>query len=467
MNAHRIALIALALLAIAALRDCARLGDALPWRQLYDFQDFYCAGSAVDERADPYLYEPLHRCEHRVNQSELYRRDPLRAVPAPLPPYDFPPFMLLARLKFPAARVVDALAIVLAIVACAVGLAMLKIPLDVAAAALVLPAGYLLLNAGQVIPFALLALVFCGVALARQHDATAGVLAAFTLIEPHLGLPVCAALLLWVPASRVGLAATAAFLATAGVFALGLGGTIEYLFRVLPAQAGAEVGYIYQYSLTYLLHALGAPPSAALAAGSLSYLGSLIFGLWLARRLCDRIERRELLAYLPAACGIIGGSYVHMIDIAFALPATLVLATTLEGRLRSLSLIALCLLAVPWIAVWSTKKLFLASLFVVAVLLVRLQADWVIGVGTLCAIAAAIYGFELSPPALPSVVTATTPFAPHQLVQQAWRAYVTGLGREDPLWLVVKIPTWAALTAMAVAALLASAPSRSASLRKA
>lgn len=465
MNARRFVLVALALLAIAALRDCARLGDALPWRQLYDFQDFYCAGVALDEHADPYAYEPLHGCEHRVNQSELYRRDPQRAVPAPLPPYDFPPFMLLARVNFPAARTVDALAIVAAVVACTIGLSMLRIPLDVAAAALILPAGYLLLNAGQVIPFALLALVFCGVALARQRDTTAGVLAAFTLIEPHLGLPVCAALLLWVPASRIGLAATATFLAVAGLFALGVGGTIEYAARVLPAQASAEVGYIYQYSLTYLLHALGAPAPAALAAGSLSYLGSLIFGLWIARRLCERIKRRELLAYLPGACALIGGAYVHMVDIAFALPAALVLATALERRPRNLSIIALCLLAVPWIAAWSTKKLFLASLFVVAVLLFRLQADWSVAIGTFAAIAAALYGLELSPPTLPSVVTAATPFPSNELVQRAWRAYVAALGSADPLWLVVKLPTWAALAALAVAAWLTSA--RPAPLRKA
>jgi hypothetical protein len=467
MNARRFALVVLVLLAIAALRDCARLGDALPWRQLYDFQDFYCAGAAADEGADPYAYEPLHRCEHRVNQSELYRRDPQRAVPAPLPPYDFPPFMLVARLAFPVARVVDASAIVLAIAACAIGLAMADIPLDVAAAALILPAGYLLLNAGQVIPFALLALVFCGTALARRRDAIAGVLAATTLIEPHLGLPVCAALLLWVPASRVGLALTAAILAAAGALTLGIAGMSEYLLRVLPAQGGAEVGYIYQYSLTYLLHALGVPPAGALAAGELSYLGSLVFGLWLARRLCERIERRELLAYLPAACALIGGAYVHMVDIAFALPAALVLANQFHGRLRNLSVIALCLLAVPWIAAWSIKKLFLASLFVVAYLLVRLQADWTVAIATFCAIAAAIYRLELSPPALPAVVTATSPFGPTELVQRAWRAYVAALGNPDPLWLVVKLPTWAALTAMAVAAFLVQAPARSAPPRKA
>ncbi len=105
MTARKIVLIfAFGLLGIAALRDFARIGDALPWHRLYDFQDFYCAGEAVDRHADPYRYEPLHSCEHRVNQSDAYRRDPNRIVPAPIPPYDLPAFELAARIGFPAAR---------------------------------------------------------------------------------------------------------------------------------------------------------------------------------------------------------------------------------------------------------------------------------------------------------------------------------------------------------------------------
>ncbi|MGC1379930.1 MAG: hypothetical protein WA814_02760, partial [Candidatus Baltobacteraceae bacterium] len=192
-------LLALGLLGVVALHDLARLGDTLPWRQLYDFQDFYCAGAALDARADPYLYEPLHSCEHAVNRTPAYRADPAFAVPAPLPPYDFPPFMALARLSFPAARAIYAIAILAALLACIYGLGLLGIPLDVAALALFFPAGYLLLAAGQVVPFALVALVLCGVALARGRDLAGGILAALALIEPHLGLPICAATLLWAP----------------------------------------------------------------------------------------------------------------------------------------------------------------------------------------------------------------------------------------------------------------------------
>jgi hypothetical protein len=464
---RKLLLLALVLLAIAALRDLSRLGDALPWRQLYDFQDFYCAGAALDQRADPYRYEPLHRCEHRVNPSLLYRHDPQRAIPAPLPPYDFPPFMLVARLDFPIARTIDAVAIVAAVAGAVAGLAIVGIPLDVAVLALALPAGYLLLNAGQVIPFALLALVFCGLGLARRRDGIAGVLATLTLIEPHLGLPVWLGMLLWVPRSRLTVIATTVILGVVATATTGIAGITEYAARVVPAQAAAEAAYVYQYSLTYVLRSFGVPPSLALLAGELSYLASILVGLWLARQLAQAIGRRELLAYLPAMCGLIGGAYVHMVDVTFAIPAALVLATKLQGRLRDLSAVALCLLAIPWIVVWITKKLLLASLFVVAAILVRLQVEWALSIGAFCGIAAAIYGFELAPPTLPSVITATKPFGSNDLVQQAWSAYVAQLGGGSIAWFAIKLPTWTGLASVAAAALLAASPIRSAPPRKA
>jgi hypothetical protein len=442
--------LALALLAIVAARDVARLGSALPWNQLYDFADFYCAGAALDRGADPYRYEPLHRCEHAVNQSEAYRRDPARAVPAPLPPYDFPPFMVAARLNFSVARSIEAVAIGLAVLAAIWGLRLVAVPLDIAALALALPAGYVLLAAGQVVPFALVVLVFCGVALARERDAVAGMLAALTLIEPHLGLPVCAAVLVWLPRSRVGLLATGVALACVAVATSGFGGIVEYLARVLPAQASAETSYVYQYSLTYLLGELGMPAKSALFLGDLSYVAMLGLGVWLSRRLAMLVGRRELLAYLPAACSIIGGPYVHMVDLPVALPAALVLATSLRGRPKQIAAAALTLLAVPWIAVWITKKLFLATLVVVAAILLRLQAGAGVSLGTFFSIAAAIYLMELSPPPAFAATTAKY-FAAGDLAQDAWSAYVAQLGRGEPLWFVIKLPTWAALAGVLAA----------------
>jgi hypothetical protein len=455
MTASRgVLFVALALLAVAALRDVARLGDALPWHQLYDFADFYCAGAALDQGADPYRYEPLHRCEHAVSTNPVFRSDPQRVVPAPLPPYDFPPFMLAARLSFMQARALDAAAIVVAVLLAMWGLSLVAVPFDVAALALVLPAGYVLLNAGQVVPFALLALVFCGVALARGRPRLAGMLAALTAIEPHLGLPVCLAVLLYVPRGRVGLLAVAVALVSIGVLLVGAAGFVEFLTRVLPAQAASEAGYVYQYSLAYLLRTSGVPAPPALFAGELSYVVMLAAGIALGRRVALSVARPELLAYIPAACSIVAGPYVHMVDLAFAIPAALVLTVSLRGNARVLAIVALSLLTVPWIHVWITKKLFLATLAVIGALLLRLRAPALTGAAVFVGIAAAIYLLELVPP--PPLTAATIGiFSPVDLAQRAWTAYVEQLNAGSVVWLVVKLPTWLGLAALLAACLAA------------
>ena len=71
------------------------------------------------------------------------------------------------------------------------------------------------------------------------------------------------------------------------------------------------------------------------------------------------------------------------------------------GRMRIAAAFTLCVLSIPWILVWGSKQLFLASLFVCAVILLRLRLDSRIAFGSLCVIAAAIYAFELHPPHLP------------------------------------------------------------------
>jgi hypothetical protein len=140
-----------------------------------------------------------------------------------------------------------------------------------------------------------------------------------------------------------------------------------------------------------------------------------------------------------------------MVDLAFAIPAALVLATGAPGHSRNVAAVALALLAVPWIPVWITKKLFLATLFVVALLLLRLRLKASLAIATLVAIAVTIYLFELAPPA---PLTATSAlFSPGALAQEAWQEYVTRLGAATPLWIAIKVPTWIALGALVAAAI--------------
>lgn len=441
----------LAVLAVIALRDLTRLGAAAPWRSMDDFPDFYCAGAALNAGATPYTYEPLHTCEHRVNtgssfRGSLFRANPGIAVPAPQPPFDFLPFRALALLDISQARSIDAIAILLAVVLAAIALARLGVPLDVALAALALSAGFVELNTGQIVPFAFLALVMCGLGLARQNDVAAGVAAAFTCVEPALGVPVVAAALLFAPRARISVLVSVAVLAIVSVVMLGVADSVAYVARVLPAHAASEIHFPYQYSLTYALAYLGEPSAIAQPAGAFSYVALAAVGFWLGARAARTLGRRELLVFLPAVCAVTGGAFVHQEELCFALPAALVLAVASQGRLKAIAAGALCILSVPWIAVWGIKQLFAASIFLCAFILARLRVGLRAGLLTLVCITGLIYAFELRPPHLP-VPSQTAPavYGATDLVQRAWSDYVERRGTRDFAWFAIKLPTWLAL----------------------
>jgi Glycosyltransferase family 87 len=441
----------IAALALAALRDVFRLGEASPWRNMDDFPDFYCAGWALDAKANPYTYEPLHTCEHRVNiwdtfRGRLFRSDPAIAVPAPLPPYDFLPFMAIARLPVGIARALEAAAIGGAVLLGAVSLTGLGIPIGLAAAALLLSTAYVELNTGQVVPFALLALILCGLTLARGYARLAGILAVLTAIEPVVGLPVALAMLFYVPRARWTVLVTAAIFAAVALITVGPSALAEYATRVVPAQAASEIHFPFQFSLTYALARAGVPATVARVAGSLSYLVLLALGLWLAPRAARVLGRRELIVFIPAFCCAVAGPYLHQEELCLALPALLVLTVAATGRARIVFAIALCVLSVPWILVWGIKQLFLASLFCCAVILWQLRISRWPAIAAFCAIAATIYVFQLHPPHLPVPSTAVKQtYAATALVQDEWHVYAEQRSTSDPLWFAIKIPTWAAL----------------------
>jgi hypothetical protein len=460
--------LALLVLALAAARDLTRLGNALPWRTMDEFADFYCAGSALDERASPYTYEPLRTCEHKVNvggsfRGRLFAENATVAVPAPQPAYDFLPFMALAHLPAAAARVVDGVAILAAIALCAVALAALGIPLDLAVAALVLSTAFVELNTAQIVPFALLALVLCGYFLARRRDALAGIAASLTAIEPTAGIPVIAAALLFAPRARWAAASTAAALALVFFGLVGGAGVVHYFSQVLPAHAGAELLFPFQYSLTYALAFAGLPPAFARAAGALSYLVLSIAGLLIAPRVAATLARRELLVFIPALCAVVAGPFLHQEELCFALPALLVLAVAARGSARTVFATALCALAIPWILVWGMKQLLLASALVCAAILLRLRVARWAGVATFCAIVAALYLLELRPPHLPVPAPAARTYAADQVAEVEWRDYTGQRSSRDPLWFLIKVPTWAALLAALTMAARSGRRSRDAS----
>ncbi|MGA2760737.1 MAG: glycosyltransferase 87 family protein [Candidatus Cybelea sp.] len=445
-------------LGIAAVRDFSRLGPAVPWRTMDEFADFYCAGQTLDRGASPYTYEPLHACEHRFNtgpsfRGKLFAGNPAIAVPAPQPPYDFVPFMALARTNFSIARAIDAAAIVIVVALAAIALSAIGLPLALCLAVFALSAGYTELNTAQIVPFALLVLVLCGLALERGRDPLAGVLAALTAIEPIVGLPVVVATFLFVPRARWALAAALAGLLALACAIAGPNGLLEYLVAVLPAHSQSELLFPFQYSLTSALATLGASPVAARVAGAASYVLMLAAALVIAPATSAQLPRRALLVFVPALCCVIGGTFLHQEELCFAIPAVTLLAWETTGRQRTIATVALCLLAVPWIAVWGAKQLFLASLLVVATILVQLRLELRASLIAFGAIAAAIYCFELAPPKLPVPAAMPAIYTAGQLVSLEWRDYTALRSTHDPLWFAIKVPTWGALLAsLAIAA---------------
>jgi hypothetical protein len=451
---HRRVIVALLLLAlgIAAVRDFSRLGAALPWRTMDEFADFYCAGLAFDRGAGPYTYEPLHACEHQFNKGQSFRgrlfaANPAVAVPAPQPPYDFIPFMALAGANVSVARTIDATAILLAVALSALALAAIGIPLALSVAVLALSTGFVELNTAQIVPFALLALVLCGLALERGRDRFAGLLAALTLIEPIVGLPVVVATFLFAPRARWSLAAGLAGLLALACAVAGPKGFLEYLFDVLPVHARSEISFPFQYSLTSALATLGVSPAIARVSGIFSYVFLLGAALIIAPRASAKLQHRALIAFVPALCCVIGGTFLHQEELCFAIPAVTLLALGTAGKQRAIATVALCVLSVPWILVWGAKQLFLASLLVVATILAQLRLDLRTSLITLGAIAAAIYCFELAPPRLPAPSAMPAIYAASELVSLEWRDYTTMRSTHDPLWFAIKLPAWGALLA--------------------
>ncbi len=447
-----IVLLVLVSLTVAAVRDSSGLGNRLPWRQMSDFSDFYCAGAALNRGRSPYTYEPLHSCEQRIGALIFVRQNPTLVIPAPQPPYDFLPFALLARLPFPAALTLYTAAIVLLILGAAAGLTLLRIPWVLAVAAFAIPAIYVEMAAGQVVPFSLLFLVAAAAALRFQRYVLAGVMAALVAVEPQLGVPVAVTVFLYAKEARLALAATAIALALAGCWVVTPAGFWDYLSRTLPAHAGSESAWPFQYSLTYALHFFGVPAGIAQIVGTLSFVATFAIAVWASPRLAAALKRSELLVFFPAMAVVLGGPFIHNVEIPAAVPAAIILAIEMRGTSRIVSGVALCAIVLPWLQLWGTKRLFAASILTCAIVLFRLGFSLPMVLGTLIAFAAIIFALERNPPpAAPA--SERVAFNAADLASRAWQRITPTFHYQGLEWLLVKMPTWVGLLAVLIVAI--------------
>ena len=282
-------------------------------------------------------------------------------------------------------------------------------------------------------------------------------------------IPIAVALL--VPRARVTLGLALAGLAIADALATP-GQQLHYLTSVLPQQASAQVRAPDQYSLTFLLAMLGVGDRAALALSAISSVALLAAGIVFAQRWLRAGERAGIV-FAPAACAVIGGSYLHITQIALALPAALLLLrpapartpTTAPARtMRALAGAALVLLAVPWPYPAIVKNVLVLSLVSCAIALwFATGGSLRLTVAGVCAcLAVLVWAENHAPGPLPPPLVRESPAG--SSYETRWRDAIGDQQGVDAFRLAEKVPTWLALLALLTASGLAAPchPERSA-----
>ncbi len=426
------------------------LRPALGPKSLFiNFDAFYCGGAALDHGADPYRAEPLGSCERAPKPLGLYANPwPSLALPAPLPPYALALFGLLARLPYGPAAAIWALAGLTALGLAAVGLTRLTgLSPGVSVAAVALSVGYAAFPVGQVMPVVFAAVVLSAQAMARGDDRRAALLAPLAMLEPHVGLPCCLGLFMWRPRTRPILLAAAGACLAIGIAAAGPALSFEYLAAVLPAHALAEAGNVAQLSTTYVAQRFGASPQAAVYAGELWYAAMVALGVWLGPKLARRTNRPAFIGLIPPAFAVIGGPFIHVVQVAVALPAALLLWQAAPARRRVLG-IAIILLAIPWVRFETLGALFpVLAAIVIAVLVVELVAKSPISLAVGCiggiGFIVLLWSWQLHNPFIDPTPALDAHNAPAAFADAGWAIYIRAASFGNAaLYELAKLPTW-------------------------
>ncbi len=419
-----------------------------------DLRAFYCAGQTMLAHHDPYLAEPLRSCEVREIRAAGMAPYVGLALPAPLPAFALVPFALLSLLPFALASTLYVLLLVVAMAATAILIARLTaFPLSATIAALILSDGLITVLNGQIFPFALLALCASAFELSRGGYVRASIYAALAAIEPHVALPALVSLGYSLPRTRVPIALALTALAGLALLALGLGENLEYVLRVLPAHARSESTAGGQYSLTSLLYHAGMTRDRAIFIGNVQYALMCAFGVVVAQRLARAYDAPELYALVPPAFALLGGPFIHLTQMAVAVPALLALAHRIPER-RTLFGIALLLAVIPWQDIVENDT-FMAIGSIAAISGIVAIAFWrpnyrvaIIAIVAMIALG----GFERTlrvayPPAKSDPTRAIDAVAQSdRLAEATWEAFVeTTQSGNAGRYLAVRLPTWIAV----------------------
>jgi hypothetical protein len=418
----------------------------------YDFVAFYCGASVAASGADPYRVEPLRSCEHRNGRQ--FRPDSKLVVPAPLPSYAFAFLEPLTRLPYSIALALWTALLIAAYAVCVVMLVRfsgLSPPIVIAATAL--SVGFVSLFLGQLVPIALAALCLAARAVERERWYAAAACCALAAIEPQLALPAIAALFIARPAARIPLAAVACGLAGLSIVVLGIATNVEYLTQVVHAQVASEIARSDQLSPLAIAYRLGLSATAAASLGNLTYLLATALGVAFAIVVERRTGSRATLLFIPPAIALLGMPYIHAHHLAAAIPAALLLAGKTDWKAPAI--VAVFCLAIPWVVPYDQTPLLPFAALIVATLaagLLRLTPLRAAALG--CATFALMLGAQsLRIAPIPPPTSAYAAVNGGELAQASWNVLIGASFHDNAALLtILAIPAWAALIALALAA---------------
>jgi hypothetical protein len=472
---------AITLAAVAGLLAIATLLLLLPIGPLHrafekslvetDFRAFYCAARVTRERQNPYLGAPLEHCQQfETMRSAANSQFAKAADPAPQPSYDFALLAPLSFLPFYQAAVVWSAFLTACLILSAWLMSRLSgIPFFVVLVVLSIIEGYRSISYGQIPPAVIAAICLSAFLLIRGRPALAALSASFSMIEPNMGLPVCIALFVWEPRARLTLVAMGVLFAIGGIVAVGPAANATYFAQVLPVHQLSELGDPIQYSLTWLLYEVGAPAKAAVTAGSVSYLVLLLLSIAIAPRLTRAFNSRAPVVLFPPAAVMLGGPYVHVFQIAAALPFALYAAGRAPAH-RGLAWAAVALIALDWPPTKFLRLNILEALVIVALVVFltprrTTAARSVLAIAACCIYVVFAVGVNALPstplrPAAEASAIDTTRYDPELASAQDL------VFRRDVRWqlsspqtLAAKLPTWIGLVlVVTIGVLLALGP---------
>lgn len=417
---------------------------------------FTCAGQVVSQGFDPYRTEPLRTCE--LERSDAQRSENGDAVePAPLPAYALAPFVLLSKLPRTVEHLVFPALLLAAVIVACLAIAELTTFSFPALLLVFAPSTFLNVLYGENTLFAVAGIALAGLAVSRRRYVLAGVAASCSMVQPHIGIAVCLALFLWVPETRRSLLVCAVAAAGLSIALIGVERNIEYFRLVLPGQALSEVYADDQYSLTRMLFFVGLPPSLALRLGTVSYAIMAVFGIWLAKRLSTVLNAPEFIPLLPAAAVLLGGTFLHDVQMNFAIPCAVVLSYRARPH-KWLAWFGTPLVAGIFDqAIWRPWLLRLTPFAAVPLLTKERWRRHLFASGAAAAIAicALFFGSALrQPTAAPTPMPADL-LDGRRIASDAWGAYLRSQDpptRNSPEEWIQRIPTWLGLVCILVVA---------------